>query len=470
MRVNHMRLQGKVRLLYLASAIVAMLMVFASGREALAQGVDFQKGWVKSGDPCFPMKQEKRWLKKTYKVSADHLSCIPLQITVTWKLTESYRHHGKYGVDRAQLELEEKFDGFLRLQRAQKKPRQVVRFQIHGPAPCCPGKISSELLAAQATVLGCTRFGEECTRFTTDGTAIPFTVDPQRNKCNFIWDAVGADTKGEGGSAVVRLAPGVVKRPYLSRSGVLNTLKGQTFTFRVKGPDSFTWAEIKQGLESGEVTKVFPLNDKTVYPGVNETHALTGTVTVKLEFGEQEDEHWQVTVTASERTMGGPPIKVRPPNKKYIRMPVRVKFDWALRGKFIIKRSKQTWSYKSGAIASAAMTSKVLLPRWDLYQCFTPKCKNKPPDPVSGLAGASLHGKRVSGGLRLAWPNYRAEACVMCMPMRTYMKKIIYRHRFGSGEMMFALSKLVMPLKDGWSKKIKVGKFMTYTITLRKLK
>lgn len=467
---NPDRAPGSRRIKLALGIMLLMGLLLCAALECRAQPATFSQGWLASGDPCLPTKREKRWLE-SQKYSSAYLSCVPVKFTVTWDLTDTFHQPPPLGVDRAALVLEEKFDGFLRIVRRHKKPRRVRHFMLMGPAPQGPGKIQSELVRAQATVTGCTKGGGNCSKFSTDGTTIGFEIKPVMDGgISFGWANDGLGNTGGGAkSSTVRLVDGVVPDPYSKRGGIMTTFQGATYRLDVKAADSLTWAEIKRGMERGELTKTFPLYKRTDFPAVRESRIYKGNVRVKIEFGEQEDERWEVSVYVEDQSAKGPPIRVRPPGKPYIKLPVGALFNWELTGEFIIKRSKQRWWYKSGKVTAATVDRVIDLDRDDLCTCsFTP-CKNPPADSSSLLRGAYLGGKRAGAGLKLLWPSFKSEACGECWSIRVADPSKPYRHRFISKAMMPALSRLVLPLKDGYSKKGKLGKRMTYTITLRKL-
>ena len=70
------------------------------------------------------------------------------------------------------------------------------------------------------------------------------------------------------------------------------------------------------------------------------------------------------------------------------------------------------------------------------------------------------------------WPQRGiwSRVCVLCKPLKSFLGKIPYRQEFGNDELVYRLSKEVLPLKNGYTRNGKILDWMTCTITLKKIK
>ena len=93
---------------------LAAVLLAVSPPQASAQMPSFTDNWVDSGDPCLPFKRTKAHLIKTGRAKAalvKYGQCIPVNFTVTWDITETFKRHGGYGTDRARVVMEDNYQG-----------------------------------------------------------------------------------------------------------------------------------------------------------------------------------------------------------------------------------------------------------------------------------------------------------------------------------------------------------------------
>jgi hypothetical protein len=441
------------------------------------QGPAFEAEWLKSGDPCLPVKIRKKWLKETYGQDASYLKCIPLLINLSYDLEETYRHHSDYGTDRFIFSCQESFPAHLQLIYDQKKIGVLDSFVMEGPAPCCPGDVELTLTRAESTFLICTHgVGETCKTFSTRDPFDHVVVPSQDPFFGFFWcspkSLVNRPASGGIGAPAVGLAQGVVPKPYFINSEVW---KDETYAVMVEGEEALSWDELKPHVESQESLRLeFPIEVKQEYDYAapfTETHAVKGKLAVQIEFGEQEKEEWHVTVMGKEEDPEAGVIEYSGQDKKTKILPVNIEFEWLLEGTFWVKKVKKTQTYETGKITAYSQTPSILFGAPDLYRCMLMPCEGRESYKETGkFVNDILFGKIVNQAINLTWPVHPAEACVLCLPKKFSQNNPSYRHQFGSRDFIDAVNKARIPLKDGATVNSTIGDWLAYSITLQKIK
>ncbi|MCJ7612544.1 MAG: hypothetical protein MUP19_09800 [Candidatus Aminicenantes bacterium] len=230
--------------------------------------------------------------------------------------------------------------------------------------------------------------------------------------------------------------------------------------------------EIMEGLRVGQLKKVYNFSAQYKEPIPHGfSYSLQGTVTMTIAFAPYEEERWRVTVVAREQDKIRPPITYTDKTGAEIELPIWMEIGHTIVGEFVIRKVKAERTYKSGQVAKYEGWSQLHFNAADLYKCDTVPCPGLDSEP--GYSGQVLRGEVDNHSLKLEWtkPGIRAKACVFCKPLKSYVGKIPYRQEFGAGDdLFFNLSKEILPLKNGSTKTGKVSDWLTYTITLTKIK
>ena len=422
--------------------------------------------WLKSGDPCWPTKQKKAFVK----MDMSYMTCIPISINLVWEVEETFQRTGRFGTDRVKLTLSEDFTAYLELIYNQKNRKLLDCYEIVGPAPCCPGDMETYILGVNATFLVCEPGNSNCRPYSTSRPN-DFVVTPDPNPNIYIhWTRDGVGDAGNLHSSHLDTREDLIAEP-LSIDGDVFEQCGSGFGVNLHRSDMPTWEEIQAGLENGEFQKEYPFQDRTFYPRANYVHAVKGKVRLSI-LTKLEMEKWQVNVEGWETDNLRPPIKFKAPNKPEIEIPISVTVDWKLQATFDLAKTKNSRIFKGGGIAQAAVTPKILMDRPDLCTCSLTNCPGKtgPPD-ASKLASCPFtYGEVKGNNVQLTWPEFSTETCVFCVPYRSYSGKVSYKHEFGGKNFMFWLSRELLPLKDGAIVTGRLPTWMDYKITLKKIK
>jgi len=450
---------------WLLSAAVCLSVLLS----AMAQVGD--EGWVKSKDPCYLTKQQKKYAKQTYGVDMPYMTCIPLGITLDWKIDVQYQRHPPFGNDQMSLYIREEYPAFLELLYDQKKRDVLQSFKIMGPAPCCPGQVTADLVSARAAFWACDGHTiRDCVRVTTS-TPVDFDLTSEDSaSLAFSWSRDGLDCEGGATSSRIEYRD---KPPRVMLSGLLYE---DPFQIKVKDGDSLTWEEVRQGMEDESLYKAFSLQSRTVFPSpqgnLDHTYSMKGKADLYISFGETKEEVWTVTIEGREHDENGPPITYKDRDKITQDLPIGVQFDWLVQGRVVLRKAKKARFYDSGTITKFSQTPKIIFDHPELYRCFMNNCQGgKVNTALSMLEGATLPGEVQGESLGVAWPAYISQACVVCSPLKEYLGKIWYRHEFDEGSVfMKRMAEMWLPLKDGLVKTGSTLEGAEYKITLKKIK
>jgi hypothetical protein len=211
---------------------------------------------------------------------------------------------------------------------------------------------------------------------------------------------------------------------------------------------------------------VFPLREAGTIPSSHETHGLSGQVTLRIVFGEQEEERWRVRVEATELDDSRPRVEYKDPQtKEWKKLNIRVWFEWQLEGEFVLRRLKKRLDYKEGRVTKSSIIPNIDLPANDLYWCSAADC----PNVKLVQAGDLILGRTIGRSVKLTWPRCPSATCVICTPRKSFLGKAPYRQQFGFNDFMRILSEEVLPLQNGFSKSGATADWLKYKITLMKM-
>lgn len=460
------------------SLALALGLCLCPASPVLGQMPSFTENWIGSGDPCLPFKRLKRHLIQTGRSKAalvKYGQCIPVKFTIIRDVVETYQRPAGYGTDRARIALGETYSGYLQIMRcAPGECKGTDSFKLVGPAPCCPGKTESYIMPQTNATITVTDAWGKIHQLNTSSLQEPIIFKTDTDpRIEFEWMHLNPSlASGFVRTKRIRIRRGAIPKGYHLKAGTLSgAIQTGNRDLTLRGSEAISAEEILRGLERGVLIKTFPVKARLATPRLRYQSSTQGTVQVKMEFGEQ-NEIWLVRITAREERNEDQFLTVRPAGQDYLKLPVVVQYDWDITGELIIERSKKSWSYKEGRIKAARLSRTVLLTRPDLCSCHAQQCQDRPHWDIRELIGANLAGARVGGGVKLGWSlfGFTTGACVECLPKRMYMVREVSRHRFGAQDLLGPLSKLVIPLRDGYSKRGTLGKGLKYRITLTRKK
>ena len=429
--------------------------------------------WRQSGDPCYPVNLEKKWLMKT---SGRHnpfsRDCQPVRIELIWKVEERFKHWGSFGTSRARLRLIEEYTGYLKVVRDHEQGGRVKLYELGGPAPCCPGQVKHFLSNIQGSFLICRLGGSNCKMFGVQDP-LKFVVDHPIKHINslaqgpfhFTWNdfsAIGRIPEGHIVSSGIYLYEKMIREPYYNHSDILLP-DGTQFEVEAKGNTAYSWEEINAGINEGTLVKEFKVRD-TINISTNEVHSINGKVTVKIIFHE-ERERWRVRVVGWNKERAAP-IQV----SSGMFRPV-VGLDWLLEGEFTLIRNSRvadTWSYKEGN-ATVNMRPSFITKHPGL-SCRFAVCSSelKGDKPGHFKETINLSGRLIRRRVKLNWVPFNPAACTRC-ELRTTAQDPVLRRQFDSVDFFQNLSQLELPLKNGHMVSGQVSDWMRYKITLTRI-
>jgi len=456
----------------LSAAVCLSVLLSATAHVAdKQQAFDPHEGWVKSKDPCYLTKQQKKYAKQTFGVDMPYMTCIPLKITLDWKVEVEYQRHPPFGNDQMSLYMREQYPAYLELVYDQQKRDVLDHFRIAGPAPCCPGEVMADIVNARAAFWVCDGHTiRDCDRATASSAMDFDLTTPEDSALVFKWSRDGLSCEGEAFSSRIQYRDNPPKKM------LAGILWENYFKLKVNGADSLTWEEVRQGIEDESLYKAFPLQNRAVFPSpkgnLDHTYSMKGEVELYISFGETVEEIWTVTIEGRERDETGPPITYKDLDKTTKELPIDVQFDWLAQGRLTLRKAKKARFYDSGTITKFSQSPKIIFSHPELYGCDLTYCKGiKAFETISILEGSPLGGEVQGESLRVAWPAYPSQACVVCSPLKTYLGKVSYRHEFGGGDVFTKrMAEMWLPLKDGQVKTGTTLEGVEYKITLKKIK
>ena len=474
---------GSVGTAVLWLAAIALLLAFPghvpARPQAELQGPAFEAEWLKSGDPCLPLKRRKEWMKATYGVDVSYLKCYPLRVQLTWDIEETYRHHSDLGTDRFSFNCQELFPAHLQVDYDQKKRTEVESFLIEGPAPCCPGDVALAVPRADASFLTYKeKFSGQSFQMFKSSDPINFQVKPPEQVFFvYSWHRPGSlgfePARVSISAPKIRLSDGVVPKPWKPGGGIHQYA---TYGIHLTDLHSISWDQIRPFVEGQKPFEVeYPIDVREEHDSaapLTETHTVKGKLTVRISFGEEEHETWQVTVTGKERDSVPGLIQHKTIKKNVTKdVNVQAEFDWLLEGTFLVKKVKKVQTYESGIINGYSQTPSLVVDPPGLYKCDLLPCGGSETDKETGKFVKTLLFGKISGStVQLTWPFHPADACVSCIALKDKSYNSVYRHQFTTKEFIDAVNRERLPLKDGAVVNGSEGDWLAYSIALKKIK
>lgn len=449
----------------LASALAAATLVFSlqSSPGARPQAGFNEDAWLKSGDPCYPTKQNKK-LIEGYGADSSYMSCVPLTVEVRWDVQEVFHHHGGLGTSRANYSLIDKYPAYLELVYKSAKSTEVSSFHIQAPAPCCPGSVETELERGDVVLITCNTSGRGCKPFASNDTLYFKLEKVTDTAMGLKWD------ENEGAyanfhSSRIQFNSDAVTEPYRAVNG-LEVLDSVSNNIDFHGEPGFTPADIARLVKDGEVQEVFTDKQDILNVGLPVSGGHTVKATVKLIFA-SDWEKWRVTLQGWSKDDIRSDIKYTKSGVEQL-LPVQMEFDWAMEGEFLIRNPKKNPVFDSGKVTKAALLPRLIFQGGDLFKCDVRNCDTT--YDIAKLAGALLSGSVSGKTVTLSWPQYDPAQCVLCRGKRVATEKVTYREKFSTSDFMRLVSKQPLTLKDGFTVSGKPYGWMSYTLGLKKIK
>lgn len=264
----------------------------------------------------------------------------------------------------------------------------------------------------------------------------------------------------------------------------------KTYTLKNSGdvPLQFTVSKSADWLGlSVSAGTLAPKEQKTITVSINKPQALnlssgvyndtvsftnvtngSGNTSRPAELKIEEEQRWQVTVSGFEVDDRMAPTSFRDTDGTSQSLKKKVRFDWTLGGRFILRKEKGVWTFKSGKVTSANVSPIPEFAPPGIYQCQVVACPKKAP--ISSLVGSSIFGHVSGGNIQLRWPPAIPSGCVRCTTSAAGLLKTPYEAEFQSVDFTTQIGLESHALKDGYSRTITKKKWLQYTLLLKKLK
>ncbi len=242
-------------------------------------------------DPCYNCKYQKEYARAQFGSTLPWIRCIPVYFYLTWKVDETYYRHSGFPNDRLQYTLEESYSGCLHMVYDQKTQTQVESFLLSGPLPQKNSVVTAQLKKVSFYALSEAYGVPSDYRPVSTNSLDHFRVDIDHldtdlpdPSIEFVYESFPADVHGSfAASRIYPIDEKFVKDPYHLRAGVPESISGSVQS--AKG--SLSLAELKKGLQEGELEKDFSLDYTINYPMLKEAYERKGTVTIKILFDRQ---------------------------------------------------------------------------------------------------------------------------------------------------------------------------------------
>jgi hypothetical protein len=200
----------------------------------------------------------------------------------------------------------------------------------------------------------------------------------------------------------------------------------------------------------------------------------SGTTSCEVELTVGEEQTWQITIKGYDIDEFQAPNIFKDTDGIQKKLYKRVKFDWYLKGQFIIKKKKKQWKYQSGIIKAATMKASPAFFPSNIYKCLVVKCPPPVSAPISNMVGMPLFGYVYGKNVGLHWSPRTPSACLKCLTTHPGFPKTPFESTYRSGEFTIQIGLEEYPLKNGWSKPFKKSSkgvtWLYYTVTMKRLK
>jgi hypothetical protein len=456
-----------------------VLVVLGLGSGVLSPGRPAQDKreaeWIKSGDPCWPTQQIKAQIKAMTGVTPDYLKCKPVRITMEWDIDEIYHHHSGLGDDRLRAKVRTSFRGNIQTTFNQQKRNQVDRYEVHSPAPCCPGIAAVEPIALHASLIGYKPkgfSGQEFKTFELSGAEILTRTD----KPGFFglrWHRDGSDCVTEMNGPWIKLVKDAIPKPYSVGTSVW--IMDQHNYHLGRPVASPAWDELKPYYDKQEVwRKEYAFEDRTDFPmspsSLSEFYAIHGSVKVEVDFAEEEIESWLLSVEGKERDETPSILGPSDAGAKLKPGPLSVEFDWSLAAKVTTRKRKGVRTFLDAVVTRFVQTPSLIYQADDPYRYDFVPCEGQDTSAqASAMVGLAVSGDVEGATLGVKWPFLPARACVRGTRLKSSGGPLTPRKELGSQEFIEQVSRERLPLKDGAAKTGGLGKWLTYKVSLKKL-
>jgi len=204
---------------------------------------------------------------------------------------------------------------------------------------------------------------------------------------------------------------------------------------------------------------------------INETNG-SGTTARTASLEVDDEQRWEIRVvgfelddTMKKQTFKDTDGKVKVHHK-------RVRFEWGLTGRFVLKKEKGSWVYKSGQVTAAQVTPVPDFIPAGIYTCKVMTCRGSAP--ISTMVGTSIFGTysggKTGGTIQIYWPPLSPDGCVSCTSKHPAFPKTVYEGAFKSNDFTTQIGLESFPLRDGYSQPVAKRDWLKYTVTFRRLK
>jgi hypothetical protein len=450
---------------YVASLLATILLVGSVGprSDSQAQFKKLNPEWAASGDPCWDTARIKAWIKTNHGSDAPWITCKKVFIKTSWEIRESVSHH--MGVNKVDAAFACSIPGYLSRNYDQKKRSELSDFYIGS----FPVNADIEILRLSAEIIAFNQMSKRTKVFRVGPSDILYDRD-EPGGLGMKWRRDLLDWQFWVAGPPFGLPDGFIPSPYTTVAGY-SLLQDYGVVFEPQVVNFPSWEEIRPAVEKQDVwRRTIPISRHETNL-LGEVRDLKGRVTVEVDFAEQEREEWRVTVAGSERDaadalLPGPKIDGRPGPD----LPLNVRFDWTMEGKFEILKRKGVRTYDTGLIVRYVQSPSILGPPPDVYRCELAAVNGvKTWEQTGAVAGMYLEGAVQGEAVKLKWFPLAARARVIAIPKKTSGAAAIQKV-FGSDQFTDAVGAMSVPLRDGASVKGGLGDRLEFTITLSKVR
>ena len=239
-------------------------------------------------------------------------------------------------------------------------------------------------------------------------------------------------------------------------------------TFKEPYEDSFDPHVLAPGQEPGAKIELKDGATSTFRYGPQSFAGGKQNVTWKTDFTLDGVELWRVAITGQEIDNNEQAIKNKKLQTKNKELPVAMKFEWKLIGEFSIIGKGGARQYYDGQVFSAIINPIIVFEFQDLYRWDELPCKET--WDAEDLNGQTIGGKVSGSTVQLKWPEIHPKECYSLFPLKSYLGQLRPHKEFESMEFLGYISREKLPLVDGQVVTGSQSDWLSYKITLTKLK
>ena len=281
----------------------------------------------------------------------------------------------------------------------------------------------------------------------------PFQASGPTEKNLFIPDSITYSLKNVGGSAINFST--AKKEPWLDLSTTNGSLEaGASASVKVSiGPKAL---KLENGIYEDKIQFTNTTNGK-------------GNTTRDVELKVGEEQVWRITITGFEVDDRQKPTAFKDTDGSKKKLHKRLKFNWKLMGEFVLEKEKKQWIFKQGTVKSAMINTVPFFTPPNAYTCKVAKCP--PPNvPISTMIGDNIFGHVNGNTVNIHWPPRQPDGCVSCQAQVPSLPKTPYEGVFKSVDFTTQVGLDYFALKDGWEKTFKKKDWLSFTVTMKRLK